>query len=226
MSAGSPLREEHILVCISPSPNNARVIEAGRVLARAFGAKLTALYVEPPTGAAGEPALLRQLESNRKLAEKGGAEQAVSYGADVALQIAEFAKTARVTKIVLGHASTTSGMFPQRHDLSFRLTKLLPNMELYLVPARRMRARRARDPQLNAPRVAYSSPSGGNDAVGCAAPARFHRSAHHRCISRRAATRSGRTAYYTVSSLVLSVLTFNYCFTDPVYLLAYAPAIR
>ena len=50
MSADNAPQEEHILVCISPSPNNARVIEAGAVLARAFGAKFTALYVEPPAG--------------------------------------------------------------------------------------------------------------------------------------------------------------------------------
>jgi len=86
-------REEHVLVCISPSPNNARVIEAGAVLARAFGAKFTALYVEPPTGRRNSGEIAHQLEANLNLAAKAGAEQAISYGADIPLQIAEFAKT-------------------------------------------------------------------------------------------------------------------------------------
>jgi two-component system sensor histidine kinase KdpD len=127
-------REEHVLVCISPSPNNARVIEAGAVLARAFGAKLTALYVEPPAGRRDSVEIAHQLETNLNLAAKAGAEQAISYGADIPLQIAEFAKTARVTKIVLGHASGMRKGFGLRHDPSARLTKLLPGMELFLIP--------------------------------------------------------------------------------------------
>ena len=64
MNADNAPQEEHILVCISPSPNNARVIEASAVLSRAFGAKITALYVEPPSGRSASPDLARQLEAN------------------------------------------------------------------------------------------------------------------------------------------------------------------
>ena len=126
-------QEEHVLVCISPSPNNARVIEAGAVLARAFGAKFTALYVELSANATLSVEQARQLENNLSLAEKAGAQIATSYGANVALQIAEFAKTARVTKIVLGRASA-EGFFRIRRDPARRLTKLIPHTELYLLP--------------------------------------------------------------------------------------------
>src|SRR5512133_2154882 len=85
LRAELPPREEHVLVCISPSPNNARVIEAGAVLARAFDAKFTALYVEPGAGLSGSGEAARQLEANLNLATKAGAEQAVSYGADFSL---------------------------------------------------------------------------------------------------------------------------------------------
>jgi len=126
--------EEHVLICISSSPNNARVIEAGAVLARAYHAKLTALYVEPPVPTALSEESSSRLESNLKLAEKAGAEQAVSAGADIAVQIAEFCKTARVTKIVIGRASSLAGLFVRRRDPTRRLAQLQPGVELFLVP--------------------------------------------------------------------------------------------
>ena len=133
MNADNVPQEEHILVCISPSPNNARVIEAGAVLSRAFDAKFTALSVEQPAKSALRAEQARQLENNLGAAEKAGAQIAISYGADIPLQIAEFAKTARVTKIVLGRAAM-GGFFRQRRDTVARLAKLLPRTELFLVP--------------------------------------------------------------------------------------------
>ena len=38
---------EHILVCVSPSPSNPKVIAAAAKMAEAFQATLTALYVKP-----------------------------------------------------------------------------------------------------------------------------------------------------------------------------------
>jgi two-component system sensor histidine kinase KdpD len=131
---GPPPLEEHVLVCISPSPNNARVIEAGAVLARAFDAKFTALFVEPPSSGSVPAETARQLETNLALATKSGAEQAVSYGSNVALQIAEFAKTARVTKIVLGYAYQSSRRLTRRKNPALQIAKLLPGVELFLVP--------------------------------------------------------------------------------------------
>lgn len=148
MNADNAPQEEHILVCISPSPNNARVIEAGAVLSRAFGAKITALYVEPPSGRSASAELARQLEANLALAAKSGAEQAVSYGGDFALQIAEFAKTARVTKIVLGHAHNAGGLFHTRRDPAAQIAKLLPRMELFLVPEESGGSSRAPRPRM------------------------------------------------------------------------------
>ena len=41
-------REEKILICLSGSPSNARVIRAGAKLAEAFRGTVSALFVEPP----------------------------------------------------------------------------------------------------------------------------------------------------------------------------------
>ena len=229
LTAGNHSREEHILVCISPSPNNARVVEAGRVLAHAFGAKLTALYVEPPAGVANDPALQRRLEANRKLADKAGAEQAVSYGADVALQIAEFAKTARVTKIVLGHASAAEGRFPPRRDLSVRLARLLPNTELFLVPDEaHARAPRARLRSLTLRSFGIQlAILAVTTLIGLMLrPLGFTEASimtlYILAVLLTAFWTDG--VLYGLISSVLSVLTFNYFFTEPRFtLLAYDP---
>ena len=223
-------REEHILVCISPSPNNARVIQAGAVLARAFDAKFTALYVESPANASLRAEETHHLEENMGQAEKAGAQIATSYGADVAQQIAEFAKTARVTKIVLGRAAQ-HGVYQQRHDPARRLAKILPYVELFLLPEEaRLRT--------NLPRVPLRGLSWRSLTIGL--------------IILVVATMLGlvlRTVgfteasimtlyilavlltafwtdgvYYGLLSSVLSVLTFNYFFTEPRFtLLAYDP---
>ena len=224
-------REEHVLVCISPSPNNARVIEAGAVLSRAFGAKFTALYVEPPVGRQDSGKTTRQLETNLNLAAKAGAEQAVSYGADIPLQIAEFAKTAHVTKIVLGHSSGKRTSFGRMHDPAAQLSKLLPHIELFLVPEESGAVSRL--PRVRVGRLLWHS-----FAI--------------EFVILTAATLLGlflRTVGFTEASIMtlyilavlltafwtdgllygllsslLSVLTFNYFFTEPRFtLLAYDP---
>lgn len=223
--------EEHVLVCISPSPNNARVIEAASVLARAFGAKLTALYVELPQSAQRGEDSLRQLEANLKLAEKAGAEQAVSYGADVALQVAEFAKTAHVTKIVLGRSAVSGAKAPFWRDPGWKLSRLLPNTELFFVPEETVSPK-------SAPRVrmrAFSLHSLGitiavltvATLLGLLLRALGFTEASIMTLYILAvlftAFLTDGVAYGLIAS-ALSVLTFNYFFTEPRFtLLAYDP---
>ena len=181
-------QEEHVLVCISASPNNARVIEAASILSRAFGAKLTALYVESPADASNGAETQRQLDANRKLAEKAGAEQAVSYGADIALQIAEFAKAAHVTKIVLGHASASFGIFPRRRDPSYRLAQLLPGTDLLLVSDEaHARAPRSKLRSVTLPLYRHTAcdPDGGDVDRTHPALARVYGSEHHDALHSR-----------------------------------------
>ncbi len=232
MSAGSPLREEHILVCISPSPNNARVIETGAVLARAFCAKFTALYVEPPANTTVSSETMHHLEANLNLAGKAGAEQAVSYGADVSLQIAEFAKAARVSKIVLGHAATPAVWFRHRRSPAMRLTRLLPGVELFLVPEEAAR------PLIQAPRARLRGFSARSFAIEFAILVvttllgLFLRNIgfteasimtlYILAVLLTAFWTDG--VFYALLSSALSVLTFNYFFTEPRFtLLAYDP---
>lgn len=230
MSVDITKPEEHILVCISPSPNNMRVLEAGAVLARAFSAKFTALYVEPPANSSLSAEQARRLESNLGLAEKAGAQIAISYGADVALQIAEFAKTARVTKIVLGRAAA-EGLFRQGRSPAIRLTKLLPHAELFWVPeetARRASASSVHMRQLSLRSFATEfAILAAATLLGLLLRTLGFSEASIMTLYILAVLLTAfwtDGVFYGLLSSVLSVLTFNYFFTEPRFtLLAYDP---
>ena len=223
--------EEHVLVCISPSPNNARVIEAGAVIARAFSAKFTALYVELPANAALGAEQVRQLESNLGAAEKAGAEIAISYGANIPLQIAEFSKTARVTKIVLGRA-VAGGLFRRSRDAVVQLAKLLPHVELFLIPeevGKRSRIPRGsiRGFNLRSFAIEFAILTAAT-LLGLLLRALGFSEASIMTLYILAVLLTAfwtDGVFYGLLSSVLSVLTFNYFFTEPRFtLLAYDPS--
>lgn len=78
-----------ILVCLSGSPTNARVVRAAAKIAEAFHGTLTALFVEPANYDA-EPD--SRLAENIRLAKQLGAQIRTLYGDDAAAVIAEYAR--------------------------------------------------------------------------------------------------------------------------------------
>lgn len=98
--------EEHILICLSSAPSNAKVIRTAARMASAFDGLFTALFVETPNTKEFEKDNRISLEKNLKLAEQLGARIATVYGEDIASQISEYAKISGVSKIVLGRSNT------------------------------------------------------------------------------------------------------------------------
>lgn len=125
---------EHIMMCLSAAPSNAKVIRQAAKLANAFHGKLTAFYVETPEDEQMETADEMRLNENRKLAERFGAKVVTSFGSDIVEQIAEYAKVSRVTKIVLGRTNTKHTMFSVKESIAERLSTLVPNLEIFLIP--------------------------------------------------------------------------------------------
>ena len=80
--------DEHILVCLSSSPSNARIIRTAARMATAFHGNFTALFVETPRTAAMDEADKKRLRDNMRLAEQLGAAIETVYGEDVSYQIA------------------------------------------------------------------------------------------------------------------------------------------
>lgn len=125
---------EHILVCLSSSPSNAKIVRTAAKMADAFGASFTALYVQTPYADKMSDADKKRLQSNIRLAEQQNAHIVTVYGEDISYQIGEFARISRVTKIVLGRSSVTRRHFWSKPSLSERLTEILPNLDIYIIP--------------------------------------------------------------------------------------------
>ena len=66
--------EERILVCLSSSPSNGKIIRTAAQMAEAFNGTLTALFVETPLAGKMGKEDQERLKENIKLAKQSGAE--------------------------------------------------------------------------------------------------------------------------------------------------------
>ncbi len=131
---GRQNEKEHILVCLSPAPSNARIIQTAAKMARAFRASFSALYVRKP-GADNLPAEDKErLQNNVRLAETSGATVTTVYGDDIAFQIAEYARLSDVTKIVIGRSAVGKRRFGFKASFSEQLIALAPNIDIHIIP--------------------------------------------------------------------------------------------
>ena len=128
-------KEEHILVCLSDAASNEKVIRTAAQMAEAFHANLTAIYVETSdydTTTYDENK--KKLRANMRLAEKLGAVIEIVYGDDVAFQIAEFARLSVVTKIVIGRSHSSYGKFFRKMTLTEQLLTNVSDLDVYIIP--------------------------------------------------------------------------------------------
>ena len=122
---------EHILICLSGAPSNARVIRTAARMAEAFHSSFTALYVE--TSQAKE-LKGESLKENFHLAEQLGAQISTVYGDEPAVQIAEYAKVSGVTKIVMGRTNHKQRALFGNKNMIDKLTELVNNIDIYIIP--------------------------------------------------------------------------------------------
>lgn len=126
--------DEHILVCLSSSPSNAKTIRTAARMAGAFGGNLTALFVETPDFPAMEEADRKRLRDNMGLARQLGARIETTHGEDVPFQIAEFARLSDVSKIVIGRSTVSRKGILDRQTLTERLIKNAPGLDIHIIP--------------------------------------------------------------------------------------------
>ena len=124
---------EHVLVCLSSSPSNARIIRSAARMAKAFGGRFTALFVETPALRNMSESDRLRLEENRNLAARLGAYPETVYGDDVAYQIAEYSALCGVTRIVVGR-STVRKHFWNSPSLTDRLLDYASNVDIHIIP--------------------------------------------------------------------------------------------
>lgn len=148
--------DEHILVCLSSAPSNARIIRTAARMAGAFSSQFTALFVETPDFKVASAEDRQRLRDNQSLAEQLGARIETVYGEDVAYQIAEFARLSGITRIVLGQSSVVrkypagqgtasgrhlagEGLFSRKRlfgkmPLTEQLISYVPEMDIHIIP--------------------------------------------------------------------------------------------
>ena len=128
--------QEHILVCLSSSPSNAKVIRTAARMVNAFHGSFTALFVETHNTDELSDKNKAQLNANLKLAEQLGARIITVYGDTVPEQIAEYAKVTEASKIVLGRSNNKKGLFSKQSFVE-KLTQIAPNLDIYIIPDNR-----------------------------------------------------------------------------------------
>lgn len=125
---------EHVLVCVSSSPTNARLIRKAYQLAKAFGAAFTALYIETDADLSMSGEDSKRKQENARLAQELGARYEEMYGADVPAMIAEYARASGVTKIVIGRSMKSSRKHMASASLVDRLIAASPDIDIYIIP--------------------------------------------------------------------------------------------
>lgn len=125
---------EHILVCLSASPSNAKIIRTAAKMAQAFGGSFTALYVKTPNYERMDDAAKYRLQTHIQLAEQLGATIATVHGEEIPFQIAEYARISNVTKIVIGRSNIKRRHFWSKPTLTEKLTEIAPNIDIHIIP--------------------------------------------------------------------------------------------
>ena len=222
-AGGGSYANEHILVCLSSAPSNARVIRTAARMAEAFHGAFTALFVETPGTKELEDENRAALRKNLRLAEQLGAQIATVYGEDVPAQIADYAKVSRVSKIVMGR-SAHRGKRLTKSSFVDKLTSLAPNLDIYIIPdtqpSFRLRFPKiAKPPRLSLADAAKSL----GILVGCTVIGVWFYSLDFGIaniimvyilgVLLNAIATEGRV--YSAVSSILSVIIFNYFFTEP-----------
>lgn len=136
---------EHILVCITAAPSSVKVIRTAARLAAAFHGKLTGLCVETPKMQEADEKTKAALRRNIETAKLLGAKIITVFGSDVAAQIAQYAIISNVSKIVLGRTNHFTMRPMYRSEILEKLTYMAPNIDVYIIPD--MKAKRRYWPQ-------------------------------------------------------------------------------
>ena len=230
---------ESVLVCVSPSATNPTIVRTASRMAQAFHAELCALYVRNPDAEDLSEDDERRLHANLDLAESLGAHVVTATGDDVAYQIAEYARISGASKLVMGRNTAARSTFG-RPTLADRLIALAPNLDIYIIPDRSpMRARMARGRRRTGRLARLFVRPRVSDVIWTVALLAGATALGYLFTTLGFATED-ITSVYVLATLIcsvvtsnrvcalsiaaLSVLTYNFCFVEPLHTLAFRPS--
>ncbi len=230
---------ESVLVCVSPSATNPTIVRTASRMAQAFHAELCALYVRNPDAEDLSEDDERRLHANLDLAESLGAHVVTVTGDDVAYQIAEYARISGASKLVMGRNTAARSTFG-RPTLADRLIALAPNLDIYIIPDRSpMRARMAQGRRRTGRLARLFVRPRVSDVIWTVALLAGATALGYLFTTLGFATED-ITSVYVLATLIcsvvtsnrvcalsiaaLSVLTYNFCFVEPLHTLAFRPS--
>lgn len=215
---------EHILLCLSSAPSNAKVIRAAARMADAFHSGFTALFVQTPETRELSGDNLKRLRKNLRLAEQLGAQIATVYGTDPAAQIAEYARVSGVTKIVMGRMNHRPNLLTGKKSLADRLIEQI-DLDVYIIPDHQPRYRKPMS-RLHLPETRFSWQDTGKMLLSLLLSTVVGLGFYAAGISESniitvyilgvlitAVWTSGH--FYGAAASLLSVAAFNFFFTEP-----------
>lgn len=230
---------ESVLVCVSPSATNPTIVRTASRMAQAFHAELCALHVRNPDAEDLAEEDERRLHANLDLAESLGAHVVTVTGDDVAYQIAEYARISGASKLVMGRNTAARSAFG-RPTLADRLIALAPSLDIYIIPDRSpLRARMARGRRRTGRLARLFVRPRVSDVVWTVALLVAATALGYLFTTLGFATED-ITSVYVLATLIcsvatsnracalsiaaLSVLTYNFCFVEPLHTLAFRPS--
>ena len=123
-----------ILVCLSPTPSNEKIIRTAARMAKAIDVSLTALFVETPTFSTMSDEDKKSLRENINLAKQLGAKVETAYGSDIAFQISEYARLSGISKIVIGRSVSKRRHIFGKPAISEKVIEYSPKLDIYIIP--------------------------------------------------------------------------------------------
>ena len=123
--------EPVILVCLSSSPSNPRVIRAAAKMKGISSRQAIALYVGAPGF---EITFDPQLMENISIARDAGFEIHTLKSNDITLTISEYVKRIGVTDLFIGY-SAPPHILQTRRSISEQLMQSLPDVDIHVIPA-------------------------------------------------------------------------------------------
>lgn len=223
--------DEHILMCLSSSPFNAAVVRTAAKMAEAFHGSFTALFVEGSDFNEMSEDNKKRLRENLRLAEQLGAKIATVYGDDIAYQVAEYAKVSGISKIVLGRPISRFILGFKSQNYVDKLITYAPDLEVYVIPNKFKTAFSNNERQkfkIEAPVISLADTMRAVFFLGLATLVGFvfryfdfsetNTITVYILASLFIAVITEGKIYSLISSL-LSVILFNYFFTEPIFTL-------
>jgi two-component system, OmpR family, sensor histidine kinase KdpD len=220
---------ERLLVCVGPSPYNARIIRAAKRLASSLGAEWLAVAVKTGIEGRGSSAAEEQTTRNLRLAERLGAETHTLVGPKIADAVLDFAHGRNVSKLVVGKSGEPRWKRWLWGSIVDRLLKRSGDIDVYMVSGDGSIP--AAEPRLERPKERGTSwadyAQAGAIVAACGALG-FLAHALHLAEANivmiflagvaLASVRLSRGP--AIASAVASVLVFDFCFVPPYFTFA------